>query len=596
MTKPNIERIDISSLSNGTIYDFETYDSGDLLYISKELKSGNTNYELIRSNGNTIIWKKDLGTNGGSLSKIGPNGDVVIISSKNYYPTSSWVSKENPYITCIDKDGNKKWEKEFIGDGADAKQMDVKISNLGSTYFTFKTESPSISVEGNQLGIKNYNESAVINDLNSNQDEDILIIEIDTSSGNIRNSFRIGSSNQDQKNFLSIDNVNGGFNLSGTTYGGSELLINGNQFHSWQNSKSFNPFISSIDNNGTVTLAKLSEEVSLDDQYDLGFLTTNFNIYDQGGYIKYAFLRYIIEIGSENEGHRKHRNIFAFPNSQEIKEGYLYQIENITSIEDFNDVHKYIYDNIYSSDKIINLIDTKFEFSGGPGGDAYDEIKVSYNKNGDVYLLGTSLSGEQLFLKSENVFNDLSGQNETGTTKTFNQNFREYKFYQRANGKYEIKTESGFDELTGISTLKFPDKTIDVIDDVKGVFDQVTGLNTKSGEMFRLYNAAFARFPDSDGLKYWIEQYSSGRDTKRVVSKSFLGSSEFAARYGTNISHEVFVNNLYKNVLGREADISGLLYWSNQLASGFEARHEVLLGFSESAENKLLFTDMTGFG
>ena len=44
------------------------------------------------------------------------------------------------------------------------------------------------------------------------------------------------------------------------------------------------------------------------------------------------------------------------------------------------------------------------------------------------------------------------------------------------------------------------------------------------------------------------------------------------------------------------ADLSGLLYWSNQLNIGAETRYEVLLGFSESIENKLLFTEMTGFG
>ena len=53
---------------------------------------------------------------------------------------------------------------------------------------------------------------------------------------------------------------------------------------------------------------------------------------------------------------------------------------------------------------------------------------------------------------------------------------------------------------------------------------------------------------------------------------------------------------LYKNVLDREADTSGLNYWLGQLNSGAETRYEVLLGFSESAENKALFTEMTGFG
>ena len=174
-------------------------------------------------------------------------------------------------------------------------------------------------------------------------------------------------------------------------------------------------------------------------------------------------------------------------------------------------------------------------------------------------------------------------------------NLRDYKFYNRGSGKYEIKTDSGFDEITGMS-LEFNDQTIDAVDDIKGVFDQITGLNTDSGEMFRLYNAAFARFPDASGLEYWIDQFSSGRNTRRVVAQSFLNSSEFKERYGENVVHEVYVNNLYKNVLGREADPAGIIYWTTQLLNGTETRYEVLLGFSESAENKALFTEMTGFG
>ena len=48
-------------------------------------------------------------------------------------------------------------------------------------------------------------------------------------------------------------------------------------------------------------------------------------------------------------------------------------------------------------------------------------------------------------------------------------------------------------------------------------------------------------------------------------------------------------------MLDREADTDGLNYWLGQLNSGAETRYEVLLGFSESAENKALFTEMTGF-
>ena len=203
--------------------------------------------------------------------------------------------------------------------------------------------------------------------------------------------------------------------------------------------------------------------------------------------------------------------------------------------------------------------------------------------------------------------------------KEYSSEFKNYKFYNRGNGKYEINTDQhtgdfsvktyygtksayvrennrGFDEITGIPTLKFSDKTICAVTDIQATFDQVTGLNTDSGEMFRLYNAAFSRFPDFNGLKYWIEQFSSGRNTRRVVAQSFLDSEEFIETYGSNVSNETYVNNLYKNVLGRDADTEGLNYWVSNLRNGIETRYEALLGFSESAENKALFTDMTGFG
>ena len=193
-------------------------------------------------------------------------------------------------------------------------------------------------------------------------------------------------------------------------------------------------------------------------------------------------------------------------------------------------------------------------------------------------------------------------ESKVDVVKIYSGNFSDYKFYNKGNGVYQIKTDSGYDDITGYPSLKFTGEAetssfrdISAIVDIKGTFDQVTGLNTDSGRMFRLYNASFKRLPDADGLKYWIDQFSSGRNTIRVVASSFLGSAEFKQRYGENVSDSIYVNTLYKNVLGRDADTSGLNYWLGQLNSGAETRYEVLLGFSESTENKALFTDMTGF-
>ena len=170
-----------------------------------------------------------------------------------------------------------------------------------------------------------------------------------------------------------------------------------------------------------------------------------------------------------------------------------------------------------------------------------------------------------------------------------------YKFYDLGNERYGIGTSTGIDELTGESILKFDDKNMNLKLDIKATFDQVTGLNTDSGKMFRLYNASFKRLPDPDGLRYWIGNFSSGKDDERAVASSFLASAEFKQRYGENVSNESYVETLYINVLGRDYDQAGYNYWLGNLNNGVETRYELLLGFSESVENKGIFSEMTGF-
>jgi len=179
-------------------------------------------------------------------------------------------------------------------------------------------------------------------------------------------------------------------------------------------------------------------------------------------------------------------------------------------------------------------------------------------------------------------------------SKAYSSNSYDHKIYNLGAGEYGVETASGIDALTGSSIFRFADKSLNVATDIKATFDQVTGLNTDSGEMFRLYNAAFARFPDADGLKYWIGKYSSGENDSRAVASSFLASDEFADRYGENVTDAKYVQTLYINILGRDYDQDGYNYWLGNLNAGNETRYELLLGFAESTENKTLFTEMTG--
>ena len=99
--------------------------------------------------------------------------------------------------------------------------------------------------------------------------------------------------------------------------------------------------------------------------------------------------------------------------------------------------------------------------------------------------------------------------------KTYSGEFSDYKFYNKGNGIYQIKTDSGYDDITGLPLLTFTGEStassfhdVSAIVHIKGTFDQVTGLNTDDAKMFRLYNASFKRLPDPDGLNYWISKYN----------------------------------------------------------------------------------------
>ena len=62
-----------------------------------------------------------------------------------------------------------------------------------------------------------------------------------------------------------------------------------------------------------------------------------------------------------------------------------------------------------------------------------------------------------------------------------------------------------------------------------------------------------------------------------------MQSSEFVDKYGS-LSDFGFVNALYHNVLGRDADTAGASFWLDQLSHG-TTRDMVLVGFAESPEN-----------
>jgi hypothetical protein len=134
---------------------------------------------------------------------------------------------------------------------------------------------------------------------------------------------------------------------------------------------------------------------------------------------------------------------------------------------------------------------------------------------------------------------------------------------------------------------------------------------------FRLYRAAFAREPDLAGLGYWVDVLIQNQNNPSIapdqnillldIASAFVGSAEFKALYGDDVSSGDYVLNLYKNTLGRDPlelnpatgtayDQAGYEYWKSVLDAGATTRQHMFVFFSESKENRDAVADLIGQG
>jgi hypothetical protein len=119
------------------------------------------------------------------------------------------------------------------------------------------------------------------------------------------------------------------------------------------------------------------------------------------------------------------------------------------------------------------------------------------------------------------------------------------------------------------------------IDDLKTALSNTGHYKNYVEAAVRLYQAAFGRQPDTDGITHWVGSLSAGAVTTTGIATLFTESEEFTNRFGTGDEITVdYVTALYSNVLGREPDAPGLDSWLN---SGL-TRGAILRGFSDSQE------------
>jgi len=104
------------------------------------------------------------------------------------------------------------------------------------------------------------------------------------------------------------------------------------------------------------------------------------------------------------------------------------------------------------------------------------------------------------------------------------------------------------------------------------------------GPVSRLYRAYYLREAEAGGLTYWEGRRRRGLSIA-AMSQLFSGTAEFRALY-PNMSNRQFVRQVYLNVLHREPEPDGWDYWTDELDSGRINRGRMMIGYSESAENR----------
>lgn len=161
-----------------------------------------------------------------------------------------------------------------------------------------------------------------------------------------------------------------------------------------------------------------------------------------------------------------------------------------------------------------------------------------------------------------------------------------------------LRSQEAFGSLSKIGQEKWWEDTVAAIKEALvglgvaedhyniGDEDRRTGTSI-STFMDRLYEQILGRNADEAGKEYWSELIQSGKMSRADVIKSFLGSEEFRNR---NLGNEDFIEALYQSFFGRAADKEGKEYWVNQLKSGARSRDDIINEFFNSLEwtNSLL--------
>jgi hypothetical protein len=105
-----------------------------------------------------------------------------------------------------------------------------------------------------------------------------------------------------------------------------------------------------------------------------------------------------------------------------------------------------------------------------------------------------------------------------------------------------------------------------------------------------LYDTAFNRLADLDGMAHWVNQLHTTDTSVGDIATAFYNSAEGQNAFGA-LGDADYINAIYQNALNRQADSGGMTFWMNELANGAD-RADIMLSISNSAEHQALTADL----
>lgn len=100
--------------------------------------------------------------------------------------------------------------------------------------------------------------------------------------------------------------------------------------------------------------------------------------------------------------------------------------------------------------------------------------------------------------------------------------------------------------------------------------------------ILRLYQAIFARYPDTLGAKYWLGIRRRGYSIREIAG-FMAASDEWSNRYD-DLDNNGFVAAVYENVLGRDYDQDGYDYWLDLVDTGQLNRPSMVFYVTDNEE------------